>query len=101
MHLARYRDDGQIHVGVIVGEEVGAVGSLGLDPPDDIPAILAGGSERREQLARQIDRSANRQPLAQVELLAPIPRPGKFLAAGMNYATHAAELRDPPRRPPS
>jgi 2-keto-4-pentenoate hydratase/2-oxohepta-3-ene-1,7-dioic acid hydratase in catechol pathway len=95
MRLARYRDYEGIHVGVIVADEIVAVRHLNLDVPEDIPAILAGGSPRLDQIAGGIDKATRRETLDDVELLAPIPRPPKFLGAGMNYATHAAELREP------
>src|SRR4051794_38972442 len=90
MRLARYRGHAGVHVGVIVGDEI-----VGLDVPDDIPALLAGGSPRLDQIAAGIDKATPREALDAIELLAPIPRPPKFLAAGMNYASHAAELREP------
>jgi 2-keto-4-pentenoate hydratase/2-oxohepta-3-ene-1,7-dioic acid hydratase in catechol pathway len=96
MRLARYRDHEGIRVGVIVADEIVAVRHLNLDVPEDIPAILAGGSPRLDQIAGGIDKATRRETLDDVELLAPIPRPPKFLGAGMNYATHAAELREPP-----
>lgn len=39
-------------------------------------------------------------PMAQVRLLAPIPRPPKIIAIGLNYMDHAREQKkDPPQRP--
>lgn len=39
-------------------------------------------------------------PLESVRLLAPVPRPGKIVAIGMNYADHAREQgKEPPERP--
>ena len=39
-------------------------------------------------------------PLADVELLAPVPRPGAIYGIGLNYATHAAETgAEPPDAP--
>ena len=47
-----------------------------------------------------VERGGNRRPLADVELLAPVPRPGKFLAVGLNYADHIAETgAETPRYP--
>ena len=40
---------------------------------------------------RKTAQSAQRLPLANVRLLAPIPRPGKILAIGLNYADHVKE----------
>ena len=48
----------------------------------------------REALQRLSDRVAGAKPqfaLADLELLAPIERPGKYLAIGMNYGAHAKE----------
>jgi len=48
----------------------------------------------REALQRLSDRVAGARPefaLADAELLAPIERPGKYLAIGMNYGAHAKE----------
>src|SRR6202012_2788184 len=37
--------------------------------------------------------------LADVRLLAPVPRPGKIMAIGLNYADHVAETgREPPKQ---
>ena len=45
-------------------------------------------------------RRAPSLPLAGLRLEAPIPRPGKILAVGLNYRAHAAETgREPPPVP--
>lgn len=56
--------------------------------PTDMLALLAAGPEA---LAMARDARGATLPLADVELLAPIPRPPKILAIGLNYADHAAE----------
>ena len=62
--------------GVVLGDEVAIVA------PDMLTLLsLDLGS---------LDTS-RRRPLADVELLAPVPRPPKFLAIGLNYAAHVAE----------
>lgn len=53
-------------------------------------ALSASPAERSDLLAeRRADGSV--VPLADAQLLAPIPRPPKFLAIGLNYADHVAE----------
>ena len=47
-----------------------------------------------------VERGGNRRPLSEVQLLAPVPRPSKFLAVGLNYADHIAETgSETPRFP--
>ncbi|MBV7483994.1 fumarylacetoacetate hydrolase family protein [Bordetella sp. BOR01] len=56
--------------------------------------LLQGGPQALADLQRHL---AGRQPadgaarLADLELLAPVPRPGKIVAVGRNYADHAKE----------
>ncbi len=52
-------------------------------------------------LARKFCESANiTVPIADVEIQAPVPRPGKVLAIGLNYRDHAEESGQPiPQRP--
>jgi len=44
-----------------------------------------------EKLQNLIDSGCNRIPLSEVKLLAPIPKPGKFLGISLNYADHINE----------
>ena len=57
-------------------------------------ALIAGGEQALQALAQVVERAPDEavQPLARVELVAPIPRPRKnVLCVGRNYAEHAAE----------
>jgi 2-keto-4-pentenoate hydratase/2-oxohepta-3-ene-1,7-dioic acid hydratase in catechol pathway len=64
-----------------------------LDHADDMGALLATlpSTPARSDLPL----SGERQPLEGVELLAPIGRPPKFLAIGLNYADHCKETGRP------
>ncbi len=44
-----------------------------------------------DALQNKIDSGKDRIDLVDVELLAPVPRPGKFFGVGLNYADHIAE----------
>jgi 2-keto-4-pentenoate hydratase/2-oxohepta-3-ene-1,7-dioic acid hydratase in catechol pathway len=63
---------------------------------------LAGGESVLDRLESR-DRtpgSGRRHPLAEVELLAPVPRPRAIFGIGLNYADHAAETGlEKPERP--
>jgi 2-keto-4-pentenoate hydratase/2-oxohepta-3-ene-1,7-dioic acid hydratase in catechol pathway len=80
VRLARFRHADREGCGVIEGDEVVDLGDV------DVVTLLELGS------AATAARDATRRlALAEVELLAPVPRPRKFLAIGINYADHIAE----------
>ena len=54
-------------------------------------ALLAAGSAALHAAANAASRAKSRLPLVAVRLAAPILRPPKFLAIGLNYADHVAE----------
>lgn len=90
MKLARFEVGGRIRVGVVAGEGVICLTEVGFGYSDMLPLIAAGGHE----LDRIRERTAHAAPhyrLDEVHLLAPL-RPGKYLAIGMNYAKHVAEM---------
>ncbi len=73
------------------------------DGPRTMAALIAAGSKAVDALRDAVARSelAERgRPLAEAELLAPLPRPGKIVAIGRNYREHQAEEGvDPPPAP--
>jgi 2-keto-4-pentenoate hydratase/2-oxohepta-3-ene-1,7-dioic acid hydratase in catechol pathway len=97
MKLISYRTPGAFagepgrsdRLGVLVGDIAVPAETLGDGMPGTMAELLAGLPESIDRL-----RSAEPSdgiPLASVELLAPIPRPGKIVAIGLNYRSHAAE----------
>jgi 2-keto-4-pentenoate hydratase/2-oxohepta-3-ene-1,7-dioic acid hydratase in catechol pathway len=54
-------------------------------------AFLAGGAEALDTARRATDASPVWLPLAEVRLLAPVPRPGKLVAIALNYRDHLEE----------
>jgi 2-keto-4-pentenoate hydratase/2-oxohepta-3-ene-1,7-dioic acid hydratase in catechol pathway len=78
MRLARYEHGGVARAGVVRGDEVFQV-------EGDPATLLADGA-----LAVSVD-GATGVALADVRLLAPVARPAKFFAIGLNYADHVAE----------
>jgi 2-keto-4-pentenoate hydratase/2-oxohepta-3-ene-1,7-dioic acid hydratase in catechol pathway len=69
---------------------------------DDRVVAFADGIRVVEVLARAgaPQRSDESWPLAEVELLAPVPEPGTIYAIGLNYARHAEEQgAEPPKAP--
>ncbi len=91
MKLARYRrNDGAVRVGRV------EVGGSGGDSIVDLTELVGESlreiiSELPDRLAALAAHDGERIALADVELLAPIDAPQKYLAIGMNYAEHAKE----------
>lgn len=80
--------------------EIGVVTSAGVVPAP-AEGVMAGvnmiglidrWAELKDETARWAA-AGTALPLASVRLLAPIPRPGKMLCMGLNYADHIAEGR--------
>ncbi len=124
MRLVSYRDatgGGGARLGAVLGgAEVvdlraalaGALAAAGEpdDPagaiPSDMTAFLALGEGSLVAAARALafaaapGREALRRPLTGVELLAPVPRPGKIVGVGRNYGEHAREVGGPKQDAP-
>jgi 2,4-didehydro-3-deoxy-L-rhamnonate hydrolase len=71
--------------------------------PATMAGLIAAGEPALESLraaARLAAIGERGRPLAEAELLAPLPRPGKIVAIGRNYREHATEEGvDPPPAP--
>jgi ureidoglycolate lyase len=89
MKLARYALHGETLIGIVDGQAIvrvsGRVREIGADM---IPLIVRWGSlgGKLEKLGSTADAR-----LDEVELLAPIARPGKIWGIGLNYADHIDE----------
>ncbi|NRA04079.1 MAG: fumarylacetoacetate hydrolase family protein [Myxococcales bacterium] len=88
MKLVTFTHEGSTRIGVVEGEEVVDLAAAVPDLPQEMSAFLAEGARALEQ-ARNA--SGPRLSLASVKLEAPVLRPPKFLAIGLNYADHVAE----------
>ena len=98
MKSATFTDGGQQRIGVVEGAEILDVSASG-GVPRDMIALLAGGPSAMDALKRAAS-GAPRLALADMHLDAPVPRPAKLLAIGLNYASHVAETgRDTPQFP--
>lgn len=83
--------------GVLVGDEVVDLTDPEVALPADMTELLTGGPAALERAGQAASSRARRLALDQLQLHAPVPRPPKVLALGMNYAAHVAELgREPP-----
>jgi 2-keto-4-pentenoate hydratase/2-oxohepta-3-ene-1,7-dioic acid hydratase in catechol pathway len=90
MKLATFTFEGKTRVGAVEGDWI--VDSLGVkDMPEDMIGFLEGGASSIDAMQQLIAKDTQRIALADVILEAPVPRPGKFLGIGLNYADHIDE----------
>lgn len=93
MKLATFSAGSEPELGLVDGERVHSISRALPQLPSDMLGLIAGWAEF-EALVRQMtpDPSAGLE-LSSVRLLAPILRPGKIMAIGLNYADHIAESK--------
>jgi ureidoglycolate lyase len=90
MKLVTFADDAGTRVGL--AKDDGIVDLRKVDP--DLPRDMIGLMSEWSRIRGTIEGAATRKadaPLDAVKLEAPVPRPGKILAIGLNYADHIAE----------
>lgn len=92
MKLATIRlHDRTLTTAAILGDQVVDLPTVDSGIPSDMQSLLAGLDAMLPRVRAAADCGAGRIPLASVTLEAPVQRPGKFLAVGLNYADHIAE----------
>lgn len=90
MRLVRFEVGGKPVIGAAVGD--GIVRITDLVPEYKTIIQLAGlGKDALARLSDLVAKASPSAPLEGAKLLAPIERPGKFLAIGMNYRSHTKE----------
>lgn len=89
MKLARYDAGAGPRLGLVRGDTLIDLSETGVDYPTML-ALIADGDKALAAL-RAIDPAHPGRRLAEVRLLAPLERPGKYLAIGMNYQKHLEE----------
>jgi len=87
MKLALFDDGHGARTGVIVDKEIVVTGFDG-----SMIELIAGWDALKSKV-EQATQSGRRIPLSAVRLLAPVQRPGKIFAIGLNYADHIAESK--------
>jgi ureidoglycolate lyase len=94
MKLVRFAtNDSPSRPGVMIDDAVIALGDLLPEAPTDLIGVI----DRWEEIKGPLTKGIAGRPVSPVRgatLLAPIERPGKILAIGLNYADHIAEAKD-------
>jgi len=96
MRLLSYRDQGGECLGVEISDgRIWSSHSLGTNLAGSMGELLSGGNMALEPLrsaARTAAESGQPGDVDAALRIAPVPRPGKVVAIGLNYRDHAAEL---------
>lgn len=103
MRLVSHLDGGKERLGVELNGRVVAVTELMEDGPStmaDLLTDLGALARLRDALTTVLLPPAAGVPVEQLTVLAPVRRPGKIVAVGLNYADHAAEGGRPPPQEP-
>jgi 2-keto-4-pentenoate hydratase/2-oxohepta-3-ene-1,7-dioic acid hydratase in catechol pathway len=93
MKLCTFRYADSTRIGVVGDDGVVDLSAAAPELPREMTALLAAGPEALRRAAAAASGAKSRLPLESVSLCAPLLRPPKFLAVGLNYADHIAESR--------
>ena len=87
MKLATYTANGQTRAGIIVGDRIIDTGV------DGAMMDIIREWDRLRPVLKAREAAGGGMPLRFVKLEAPVPRPGKIFAIGLNYADHIEESK--------
>jgi 2-keto-4-pentenoate hydratase/2-oxohepta-3-ene-1,7-dioic acid hydratase in catechol pathway len=97
MKIATFTDEKGQRLGLVKNGGLVDLAVAAPDLPRDMIGFLAGVDAALSAARRALDEAHVTIPLEKVTLNAPVPRPGKILAIGLNYGEHIAETgREPP-----
>jgi len=96
VRLISVLDGGDERVGVVVGDRATPAVAIMNGAPRTMNDLLAGGQELLDALRAAVDGQAEQirqsgAPFEALTILAPVPRPGKVVAIGLNYHAHTIE----------
>ena len=91
MKLATFQAGETPELGVVLGDRIVSISRAAPGLGADMTALIRDWPTARSQVEDIAAAAADVLPLDQIRLLAPIRRPGKIMAIGLNYADHIAE----------
>ena len=86
MKLATVLHNNKILVGAVIDDQF-----VPSDDHNNMIALLSGDKQSLANLIEKIYADKDRLDLGDVELLAPVPRPGKYFGVSLNYIDHIEE----------
>jgi ureidoglycolate lyase len=91
MKIATFDAGHGAQIGIVIDGSIFAVAQQLPQLNDDMVSVIRNWHELKSRFQSIADARANAIELASVKLLAPVQRPGKIMAIGLNYADHIAE----------
>jgi ureidoglycolate lyase len=94
MRIVRFStSDAPVGPGLLIDDRIIALRDLLPEAPIDMIRVIERWEEIKEPLTKQMQEGVG-SPIHNATFLAPIERPGKILAIGLNYADHIEEAKD-------
>jgi ureidoglycolate lyase len=91
MRIVRYEDKGVVKLGVVKGQGVVELTRRLPSLSDNMIDLIKQWPNLANEAERIVAQNAADVALAELRLLAPVARPGKVMAIGLNYADHIRE----------
>ena len=91
MKLATFEAGAGPQLGAVTGDRIVPLHAAAPGLPAEMIGLISIWPAAEREVRRVADAGAGALPLEQVRLLAPIRRPGKIMAIGLNYADHIVE----------
>jgi len=99
MRLVTFQREGEVHIGALSPRGIVDFHIAAPALPSTLIGLLAAGERALRTAkaiwARALDDGVGIVPAESVELLAPVPRPGKIFGIALNYREHANETGRP------
>jgi 2-keto-4-pentenoate hydratase/2-oxohepta-3-ene-1,7-dioic acid hydratase in catechol pathway len=92
MKLVTFLYKSEQKIGAVIGEEV--VDFSSSDLPKNMIDFIELGEEGLDKATSLIEKGENKLSMNDVKLMAPIPKPNKILAVGLNYKEHRDEVKE-------
>ncbi|HUO03618.1 MAG TPA: fumarylacetoacetate hydrolase family protein [Candidatus Binataceae bacterium] len=98
MKLVAFSERGNVKLGAVKEDGIVDLSKHIPTLPTNMIELIERWDEVQSKVREVVDRTAPDIMIAGVRLLAPVPRPGKVMAIGLNYADHIKETgQQPPK----
>jgi len=95
MKLASFEENGVERVGIVAGDGLIDLQRADAQLPGHMIALIEAWPRVKDDVVKIARETKPHFSISDVHLLAPVPRPQKILAIGLNYADHIAESNQP------